>query len=85
MSRSTVAAVALLLHACHPLAPWRPPALPDQQPLVVKSTAPFPARTVKIAYDDLGVPHLFGQHEADLSYGLGFVHARDRGFRPQSR
>jgi len=65
------------------LAPWRPPEL-ELEPAVVASTAEHPARTVKVAFDDLGVPPIFGQSETALVYGLGFVHARDRGFQLQA-
>ncbi|MEL6205356.1 MAG: penicillin acylase family protein, partial [Pseudomonadota bacterium] len=33
---------------------------------------------VEIARDNSGVPHIFGQSERDVFYGLGFAHAQDR-------
>ncbi|MEM9318183.1 MAG: penicillin acylase family protein [Pseudomonadota bacterium] len=33
---------------------------------------------VEIVRSNAGVPHIFGQNDADVFYGLGFVHAQDR-------
>ncbi len=38
-----------------------------------------PRPGVKIQYDSYGVPHVTGKTRADLSYGAGWVTARDRG------
>ncbi|MCA9207228.1 MAG: penicillin acylase family protein, partial [Planctomycetales bacterium] len=40
---------------------------------------PNPARRVNIARDENGVPHVRSQTWLDALYGLGFMHALDRG------
>jgi len=35
----------------------------------------------KIFVDDVGVPHVFGQTNNDLAFGLGYMHAKDRYFQ----
>jgi acyl-homoserine-lactone acylase len=32
---------------------------------------------VQIARDEFGVPHIFGQKDADVAYGLAWAHAED--------
>lgn len=58
--------------------------------LFVSSTSPeydgaFATSTitdpVDIFYDDFGVPHIYGQNEADVYFALGYVHAKDRLFQ----
>lgn len=72
----------LLTGACHPLACFHPADLPKDQPLEVTSTSErFPAAEVEVLVDDWGIPHVFGESEADLSYGLGYMHGRDRTFQ----
>ncbi|QNR23442.1 penicillin acylase family protein [Croceimicrobium hydrocarbonivorans] len=36
---------------------------------------------LRISYDERGVPHLFADSEAELAYGMGFTHAKDRQFQ----
>jgi len=36
---------------------------------------------LKITYDQRGVPHIFANSEAELAYGMGFTHAKDRQFQ----
>jgi penicillin G amidase len=68
--------------ACHPLSCCAPNDLPRDKPLVLASSdAGFPAANVDIVLDELGIPHISGQSEADVAYGLGFMHARDRLFQ----
>ncbi len=75
-------AATLLLAACHPFACFTPADLPKDQPLEVTSTSErFPAAGVEVLVDDWGIPHVFGESEADLSYGLGYMHGRDRTFQ----
>lgn len=72
----------LLATACHPLACFHPADLPKDQPLeVTSSDERFPAAGVEVIVDDWGIPHVFGESEADLSYGLGYMHGRDRTFQ----
>ena len=33
---------------------------------------------VEIVRDNANVPHIFGQNDADVFFGLGFAHAQDR-------
>lgn len=36
---------------------------------------------LKITYDQRGVPHIFAKSEAELAYGMGVTHAKDRQFQ----
>ena len=36
---------------------------------------------VRIIRDDHGVPHIFGAHDSEIYFGLGFAHAQDRIFQ----
>lgn len=69
------------LAACHPLACWHPADLPKDEPLVLQSRDEWPREKVEVRLDEYGVPHLYGQSEADLAYGLGVMHGRDRAFQ----
>jgi penicillin amidase len=60
---------------------FHPPALKADVPVVHKVDAKSPAGKVEILFDDMGVPHIYGDEPADLAYGLGFAHARDRLFQ----
>ncbi|OGQ26733.1 MAG: hypothetical protein A2138_23310 [Deltaproteobacteria bacterium RBG_16_71_12] len=79
----TLSVFALLLagSACHPLACWHPADLPKDPPLVLQSQDDWPREKVEVRLDQLGIPHVFGQSEPDLAYGLGVMHARDRMFQ----
>lgn len=63
-----------MLCACHPLSIYSPPELPLQ--LSVGAGA-----NVEILVDDRGIPHIYGGSLPDVSFGLGFMHARDRLFQ----
>ena len=77
-----VVVASLLLPACNPAACSAPADLPKDKALELASTSTTaPAADVDVVFDELGVPHLYGATEVDLSYGLGFVHARDRLFQ----
>src|SRR5689334_4331574 len=70
------------LVACHPLACCVPADLPKDKPLELSSTSKdHPKDKVDVVYDELGVPHVYGETEGDLSYALGWLHARDRQFQ----
>lgn len=72
----------LLATACHPLACFHPEDLPRDKPLeVTSSDKRFPAGEVEVLVDDWGIPHVYGESEPDLSYGLGYMHGRDRTFQ----
>jgi penicillin amidase len=66
--------VLLLPLACHPLSLYVPPDLPP------KLKAAGLQAKVEILIDGRGVPHIYGVSLSDVSYGLGFMHARDRLF-----
>ena len=34
-------------------------------------------KNIQIARDEFGVPHIFGQSDADAAYGLAWAHAED--------
>jgi penicillin amidase len=77
-----VLAASVLTPACNPASCWAPADLPKDKPLELTSTSKTaPAAQVDVVLDELGVPHLYGNDEVDLSYGLGFLHARDRLFQ----
>lgn len=68
--------------ACNPVGCCAPADLPRDKPLVVASTSKSaPDGNVDVVLDELGVPHIFGESEDDLAYGLGFLHGRDRQFQ----
>jgi penicillin amidase len=70
------------LAACHPLASWNPSKLPTSDAKAVTSShARWPASEVEVLYDDDGIPHIYGKSEEDRSYGIGWVHGRDRLFQ----
>lgn len=72
----------LLFAACHPLSCWYPEGLPTDAPKELTSTSgDFPVAPVEVLFDELGVPHFYGESEADLAYALGWAHARDRLFQ----
>jgi penicillin G amidase len=72
----------LLGGACAPLSLFWPRSLSPDETLTVRAVAtPGPRRPVEILLDDRGVPHVYGADEEDLSFGLGFLHARDRLFQ----
>ncbi len=70
-----------LITACHPLACWHPADLPKDTPLVLQSSDQWPKAKVEVRLDELGIPHIYGESEADLAYALGVMHARDRMFQ----
>jgi penicillin amidase len=73
---------AALLPGCNPAGCFAPADLPRDKPLeVTSSSTAAPSSTVDVVLDELGIPHLYGENEVDLSYGLGFLHARDRLFQ----
>ena len=50
-------------------------SLPDYTATVA---APGLGAPVEIVRDNANVPHIFGQSDADVMYGLGYAHAQDR-------
>lgn len=67
--------------ACHPLACCAPADLPKDTPLVVNTGSARLSAPVDVVYDDLGIPHVYGETEADLAQALGYLHGRDRQFQ----
>ena len=63
--------VALIAIAALFLATW--------EPLTAARATPPPVRTydVEIARDNFGVPHIFGNTDADVAYGIAYAHAED--------
>jgi penicillin amidase len=79
MKKYALLAMALGMAACHPLGCYHPKELPSDKPFELKAAAEgTPAADVEIMVDDLGIPHIFGESEPDLAYGLGYMHGRDR-------
>jgi penicillin amidase len=78
----TLLALGAAALGCHPLSPWHAPAyVTDDVPRLVARDARGPSAELEVLVDPLGVPHIFGASEADLAYGLGFLHGRDRRFQ----
>ncbi len=71
----------LALSACHPMACCVPADFPKDAPLVLKAEGDALGAPVDVVYDDLGIPHIYGETEGDLAYALGFMHGRDRQFQ----
>lgn len=67
----------LLVSGC--LARYAPPRLDPKTPLTLELKGP--TARVEVVLDARGIPHVFGQSEADLAFGLGFMHGRDRTFQ----
>lgn len=67
--------------ACHPLSCFHPPELPTDKALELPSNEGWPKEPVEVLVGELGIPHIYGNSEADLAYGIGFMHARDRLFQ----
>ncbi len=67
--------------ACHPMACCAPADFPKDAPLVLSAEGDALGAPVDVVYDDLGIPHIYGETETDLAYALGFLHGRDRQFQ----
>lgn len=76
-----LALLLLSLVACHPLACFFPPELPRDPPLERAAREGALKDKVEIRVDELGIPHIFGERDTDLAYGLGVMHGRDRAFQ----
>jgi len=69
----------LLLLASGCLARYAPPRLDPKTPLTLELNGV--STKVEIVVDARGIPHVFGQSEPDLAFGLGFMHGRERTFQ----
>ena len=67
--------------ACHPLSCFHPPELPTNQALELPGNDGWPQDPVEVLIGELGIPHIYANSEADLAFGIGFMHARDRLFQ----
>ena len=63
--------LALLIITAIGLAVWEP--LTARAPAAVAYTP----TDIRIARDSYGVPHIFGETDADVAYGVGYAHAED--------
>lgn len=79
--RTIALTAVLLLASCQPYACWWAPALSSSDELVLRGTNGHPKAPVRVLVDDIGVPHISGESDPDLVYGLAFMHARDRLFQ----
>jgi acyl-homoserine-lactone acylase len=61
----------LLLGVAGGLALWEPLSVTPERPV------PFTPGSVEIARDKWGVPHIFGDSDADVAYGVAYAHAED--------
>lgn len=64
--------VAVALGASTLLRPYFRPAIPPADPATVAHV-----ERVRILRDTWGVPHVFGQSDADAAFGLAYAHAED--------
>lgn len=71
--------LVMVLFASGCLARYAPPRLDPKTPLTLELKGP--SARVDVVLDARGIPHVFGQSEADLAFGLGFMHGRDRTFQ----
>ncbi len=69
--------VLFALTAC--LSRYAPPRLDPKTPLTLEVKGP--QQRVEVVLDARGIPHVFAQSDADLAFGLGFMHGRDRTFQ----
>jgi penicillin amidase len=82
MAAGLLIAGGLTLAGCHPLAIFHPKKMPDGAPLsVAVDGGTHLSDRVRVLLDDQGVPHIHGNSDSDIAYGLGFMHARDRLFQ----
>ncbi len=63
--------VIVLLGLAGGLALWEPLTVTPGRP------AAFTPGSVEIARDGFGVPHIFGDSDADVAYGVAYAHAED--------
>ncbi|MBL8918033.1 MAG: penicillin acylase family protein [Myxococcaceae bacterium] len=77
MSARRLAPLLLIFSAC--LARYAPPRLDPKTPLTL--TVDGPTARVEVLLDARGIPHVFAEREADVAFGLGFMHGRDRTFQ----
>lgn len=73
------ALTALWRYARHRCAPDDPPTAGQQQAIVDGIHG-----EVDILFDTHGVPHIRAGNEADLFFGLGYMHGRDRRFQMET-
>jgi len=59
---------------------------PDRTPTQgeVRIAAPGLRAPVEVVFDRFAIPHIRAQDASDLSFGLGYMHARDRRFQLES-
>ncbi|MCA3011649.1 MAG: penicillin acylase family protein, partial [Myxococcaceae bacterium] len=74
--------LVVFLCASSCLSRYAPRPLPAHEPLRLESAGL--SSTVEVLVDARGIPHVFGDNEADLAFGLGFMHGRERAFQVQT-
>lgn len=77
VKRGAFALVGLLVLAVAVLATW--------EPFFASAAAPLQGRTyaAEIVRDEWGVPHIYGQTDADTAFGVAIAHAEDDFFTLQ--
>lgn len=71
MRKALIGLLVLLLMVAGALALWEPySAAPPQ-------AAAYTPKNVEIVRDKWGVPHIFGDSDADVAYGIAYAHAED--------
>ncbi len=61
------------------LYPTTPLQIEHSSEAIEISDAPYPS--LYLRYDERGVPHVFGNSEYAVAYGMGYAHAKDRLFQ----
>ncbi|MDX2010742.1 MAG: penicillin acylase family protein [Myxococcaceae bacterium] len=79
--RTLLAVFLALVLGSSCLARYAPARLSASTPLLLEVSGL--QSTVEVLVDARGVPHVFGAQEADLAFGLGFMHGRERTFQVQ--
>ncbi len=69
-----LAASAIALASCATSTPGFAPGAPYDAATARSIAAHYDARIIR---DKFGVPHIYGQRNADVSYGLAYAHAED--------
>ncbi len=74
--------LGLMFISCNPFSCFSPKEPSLKHPIKISATKEYhPQDKVEILIDKMGVPHIYGNTETDLAYGLGFMHGRDRQFQ----
>lgn len=60
------------------LALTTPRGVVAEEPALARKTLGGLVESVEVIVDIYGIPHIYGEHEADAMFALGYMHAKDR-------